>query len=121
MQNEFQNGTLTVLADGSSRIVLNGSDAGAPITPQDAGGPIVEDAGTPDAGVSEEPTPQPEDAGVIAPAVDAGSSMTPVAEHEAPVDQLEPVLGGCRAVSGNAGWLALVGLLLRRRRAALRR
>lgn len=115
VQNEFQKGTLTVLADGSSRLVLNGSDAGVPIAPQDAGGPTVEDAGTPDAGASEEPTTQSDDAGVVIPAVDAGAIVTPMTQQEESNEQLEPVLGGCSAVSGNAAWLTLVGLLLRRR------
>lgn len=101
--NEFQHGTLTVLADGTSRLVLAGVDAGTEV-PVDAGSPPI-DGGAASAEV----------------AVDAGTTSTPTPPDPqaslSMVTEPEAVTGGCSATKGNgAAFLGVLVLAMRRRR-----
>ena len=100
VQNEFQHGSLIVLADGASRVVINGADAGVDAGPgleePDASVGVIVDAGSPQA-----------EAGTldVEVDVDAGNAAAP-----------EGVIGGCSTTGGNAAWLLALLCALGRKR-----
>lgn len=94
VQNEFQHGSLVVFADGTSRVVLVGVDAGAGVI----------DPGVIDAGIT--------DAGPAVVTIDAG--VAPIFPVVLAVPEPEGVVGGCSA--SGVVLLPLLGLTFLRRR-----
>jgi uncharacterized protein with LGFP repeats len=96
VQNEFQNGSLLVHADGTSVMTLNGVDAGS--------------MNEPDASV---PAPMP----VVITETDAGvDGLRPAIVAQPSASEPEGVVGGCGASGGVMSVLALAVFLRRRPR-----